>query len=280
MLVEMAIGDAYGAAFEFVSPSKIDFSNDLQGYYQHPTHLSIKPGQYTDDTQMTIAVAEALLENPEPTALQWANQFVNCFKRDPREGYAHRFYDFLSSVDSGQQFLDRISPHSDKSGAAMRAIPLGYLPDLASVKRCTQAQAKLTHDTSDGISTALAIALSAFFLRRKLGRLNDLNDFLVQETGRSWTGWSGYVGNTGLESVSAALTALSNHRSQAALLRSCIDFQGDVDTVAALALGLASFTIEYQADLPSQLYQDLEDGPYGRAYLGVLESRLSTISPV
>jgi ADP-ribosyl-[dinitrogen reductase] hydrolase len=55
MLVEMAIGDAYGAAFEFFSPSKIDSSNDLQGYYQHPTHLSIKPGQYTDDTRPALS---------------------------------------------------------------------------------------------------------------------------------------------------------------------------------------------------------------------------------
>jgi ADP-ribosyl-[dinitrogen reductase] hydrolase len=278
LLIELAIGDAYGAAFEFVAPSDVHFSNDLRGYYQHPIHLSIQPGQYTDDTQMTIAVVEALLESPEPTPLQWANHFVACFKRDPRQGYAHRFYDFLLEVTCGQEFLDRIAPYSDKSGAAMRSIPLGYLPDIAAVKKATTAQAMVTHNTPDGIQSALAVALSAYYLRRSLGQLCDLNAFLRAEIGGNWTQWNGYVGSQGLESVSAAITALVQNRSTSSLLQQSINFQGDVDTIAAIALGLASLSGEYKADLPEILYQRLEDEAYGRRYLESLETQLAKIS--
>ena len=34
--------------------------NDLSGYVQHPRHRGVWPGRYTDDTQMSLAVAEAL----------------------------------------------------------------------------------------------------------------------------------------------------------------------------------------------------------------------------
>jgi ADP-ribosylglycohydrolase len=61
MLVEIAIGDAYGAAFEYAAPTA-DRPNDLSGYFQHPRH-GIAPGCHTDDTQISLAVAEALLEH-------------------------------------------------------------------------------------------------------------------------------------------------------------------------------------------------------------------------
>jgi ADP-ribosylglycohydrolase len=53
MLVEIAIGDAYGAAFECAkaTPSR---PNDLSRYWRHPRH-GIAPGAYTDDTHMSLA---------------------------------------------------------------------------------------------------------------------------------------------------------------------------------------------------------------------------------
>jgi ADP-ribosyl-[dinitrogen reductase] hydrolase len=40
MLLELAIGDAYGAGFEYVSPDFVERYNDLSSYVQHPRHLS------------------------------------------------------------------------------------------------------------------------------------------------------------------------------------------------------------------------------------------------
>ncbi|MEG4964082.1 MULTISPECIES: ADP-ribosylglycohydrolase family protein [unclassified Microcoleus] len=46
MLIELAIGDAYGAGFEFVDRQTIELCNNLNGYIKHPRH-DIQPGCYT-----------------------------------------------------------------------------------------------------------------------------------------------------------------------------------------------------------------------------------------
>lgn len=61
MLVELAIGDAYGAGFEYAAADFVKTNNNLDKYYSHPFH-KITPGNYTDDTQMSIGITELLLE--------------------------------------------------------------------------------------------------------------------------------------------------------------------------------------------------------------------------
>src|SRR5579883_1209184 len=135
MLLELAIGDAYGAGFEYAD-EMIVTHNNLARYVQHPRHR-IRPGAYTDDTQMSLAIAEAIISGEPWTPERLAQRFVNVFKRDPREGYASGFSHFLQRVEDGQQFLREIRPTSSKSGAAMRAAPLGILPTVALVReRC------------------------------------------------------------------------------------------------------------------------------------------------
>ncbi len=60
MLVELAIGDAYGAGFEFRNPLYVRAFNRLDRY-RRPALTLGRGGRYTDDTQMTLAVGEALL---------------------------------------------------------------------------------------------------------------------------------------------------------------------------------------------------------------------------
>src|SRR6185437_6460245 len=88
-----------------------------------------------------------------------AHRFVVAFQRDPREGYAQGFYHFLQTMRDGEQFLREIRPDSDKSGAAMRAAPIGIYPTIAQVVERCSVQAALTHNTPDGINAAVAAAL-------------------------------------------------------------------------------------------------------------------------
>lgn len=64
MLLEIAIGDAYGAGFEYADSSYVRAKNNLVGYVRHPRH-GIRPGHYTDDTQMSLAIAELILSGQE-----------------------------------------------------------------------------------------------------------------------------------------------------------------------------------------------------------------------
>lgn len=269
----LAIGDAYGAGFEYARTDFVARHNDLERYYQHPKHLGIQPGMYTDDTQMSLAVAEALLENSRPTPLQWAEHFVLAFQRDKREGYAQRFYDFLQTVTDGADFLARIKPHSDKSGAAMRALPVGYLDHPQLVLKVASEQARVTHDTPGGVLSAQAVALSSHFLLHG-GRKAELPAYLEKQISGTWFNWQGSVGSAGLDSARAALTSFHNHGSMRSMLKECIAWTGDVDTVAALALGLAGCCPEVEADLPQVLISDLENGPFGSDYIKQLDRRL------
>jgi len=127
MLVDLVVGDAYGAGFEYAADRTVRERNNLSGYVQHPRH-GIRPGCYTDDTQMSIALAEAIVAGDPWTPEALARRFVAASKRDPREGYAGGFYALLQEVRDGAELLARIRPDSDKCGAAMRAGPRRRLP--------------------------------------------------------------------------------------------------------------------------------------------------------
>lgn len=281
MLVELAVGDAYGAAFEYVPASVVAEHNDVTGYCRHPTHAGIAPGNYTDDTQMTLALAELLVDGAEWTPATIAAKFVEVFQRDPRVGYASRFQGFLQATRTGPEFLANIRPDSDKSGAAMRVSPAGLLPSVALVREYAAVQARVTHDTPGGIASAEAAALAVHYCHHELGPLRDVAAWISGQTGVDWTRpWSGKVGPKGEMAVRAALTALAPATSMRALLHACVAFTGDVDTVATIALAAASRSPEVTDDLPMALIKNLERGTYGFPYLYDLDRRLlSAMSP-
>lgn len=280
MLLELAIGDSYGAGFEYAS--EMNQFNDLSKYIQHPRHKTVHPGQYTDNTQMSIALAELIVSGDEWTPLNIANRFVDCFKRDWRDGYARGFQKFLESINSGQEFLDKIKPHSDKSGAAMRACPIGVYPDVFEVLEKAEIQAKLTHDTPDGIAAAKAAALMThccYYDKKSYSYVDFLPNALERHIpGYGWgKDWVGKVKSKGYMSVHAAVTAVKRHIKLSELLMACINFTGDTDTVATIALGTASCSSEYEDDLPDVLFDTLENGKYGKDYLVELDKQLTLL---
>lgn len=274
MLLELAIGDAYGAGFEYATPDLIRRQNDLSRYVKHPKH-AIQPGSYTDDTQMSLAIAEVIVSEQPWQPLVLANAFVEAFQRDPREGYASGFYHFLRNVRDGEQFLAEIQPLSDKSGAAMRAAPIGVFSTPALVIERCAVQAALTHNTPDGINAAVAAALMTHYFLYTLGSKRELADFLIAHVDGQWNQpWQGKVGSKGWMSVRAAITALLQCSSMSELLKICIAFSGDVDTVATIALAAGSCCSEIDQDLPAHLYDKLENTRFGREYIRQLDQQL------
>lgn len=274
MLLELAIGDAYGAGFEYADIGVVRAQNDLTRYVKHPKH-NIRPGCYTDDTQMSLAIAEAVVSREAWEPAMLASRFVEAFKRDPREGYATGFYHFLRSVQDGDQFLREINPTSDKSGAAMRAAPIGIYTPLSLVIERSTVQAALTHNTSAGIDAAVAASLMTHYFLYNLGPKQELGRFLEEHVRGNWaTPWTGKVRAQGWMSVQAAVTALMTCESMSDLLKTCIQFSGDVDTVAAIALAAGSCSHEIAQDLPAHLLDGLENGRYGRDYIRELDAQL------
>ena len=279
MILEGAIGDAYGAGFEFADREVIREHNDLTHYITHPKFEAIH-ARYTDDTQMALALAEMLIDGSAWTPLSIANKFVEAFQRDPREGYSKRLYYVLSEVTDGQAFLESIKPISTRNGAAMRAYPIGVLSDVAEVLDYSAIQASITHDTPQGIQSAQAVALMAHFTYHQLGSLTDLPAFLLQSQNVTWnTNWKGEVEINGIQTVEAVLTILSSApTSMRDILIRSVDFGGDVDTVASLALAIASNSTAVQNDLPVWLTDEIENGAYGRDYIQNIDQKLKKVS--
>lgn len=286
MLLRIGQGDAYGMAVEYI---KLDRPYDrelheralkFERYLKHPTH-QLRAGQYTDDTQMSIAVAEVLLQEDLRAVTDadlkrlFADSFATCFVRDPRDGYSRGFQAILNRIKTGKELIEAIKPDSDKNGAAMRSVPIGVLSDPNEVVRIATVQAKVTHDTVGGVQSSILVALMSHFALWTNKPFTALPLWLSQHTNiqaRDWAGGPVQGPGVGMNTADAVYTLLRTRGTLLNIARTAIEWGGDVDSVLAIAWGIAS-TRMHEA-LPEFFGPGLEDGTYGRRFLGELGTRL------
>lgn len=272
MLVEMAIADAYGAGFEFRDDHFVAANNDLSRYHPHALG-DLKAGQYTDDTQMSIALAEMMLNDCDWSRLSVAKGFFNTYDRDPRDGYSKRMKKLLTygTVE------EMLNSNGGGNGAAMRAGVLGLYPTLVTARGRAHHQARVTHNTTASDDAAKAVAVAVHFLshgdatRWNVGMLVTLDvggdfEFPWPETWRVSTHPS--------QAVRAAITAIQKGNTLSEVLKTAVAFGGDTDTVATIAMSMAVWCKDIENDLPQYLYAGLENGPFGLDYLRDLDQQL------
>lgn len=293
MLVELGVADSYGACFEGTGTQNlIETKNNLQ--YNSDLPSLVKVGCYTDDTQMTLAIAEAVLEDGPWTKEGLANRFVEVFQRDQRRGYTTAFLIFLMNSHTGKELLSRIDGKSEKSGAAMRVSPIGLYPDLNEVVSKSTIQAEVTHNSVLGKASSLCAALMVHYFAYDLGKKDELckwlkkeffgemlhnhKPFRVSKDSQPRVCWNPTsnqpVRCDGWECVEAALYAIETSYTLSDVLKTCIRYGGDTDTVATIAVAAASWSKEIKQDLPSHLMKQLEQGRYGLSYLVELDHKL------
>ena len=267
MILEGAIGDAYGAGFEFADREYITKYNDLTKYVPHP-RATERFKKYTDDTQMSIGLVELLISKEKWSRINLAEKFVEVFKRDKRTGYARRFYQLLDEVKDGTELLERLIPKSERNGAAMRAYPIGVIDNINEIKEKCRLQSEITHQTERAVISAEAVALITHCFIYEICTRKYLLEFLSDHQNYKWEGnWNSEVEIDGIQTVEALLTILLGQNDLKSMLRESVNFGGDVDTVASLALAIGSQMKEVENNLPKWLTQDLENGKYGRDYL-------------
>lgn len=291
ILLCIAVGDALAAGCEYANEN-VEACASLRGYVKHPTH-PLPAGSYTDDTQMSLANAEFMLEIfksiEDGVPLEWddvVHHWLNAFHRDQREGYAGFFYLFLLGHTDKESFIKDIINTSDKSGAAMRAGVFGFLDLAYMANAAAWRQASYTHDSVIGLNSARAAALMVWHFRNG-GTKADLMPFLkhnVSDFGPEiqWDDivpWSGKVKSKGYMHVAAAITAVLESESYSDVLRKCCEFTGDTDTVAAIAMAAASQCQEIDPEIPDVLFETLENGQYGRDYLIQISQELESRYP-
>lgn len=310
MLIDIAIADAYGAGFEFAKPEVLARRpNDFTRYFRHNLDDNL-PGMYTDDTQMGLALGRWLLtatpatiSQTQPREIAWF--FVDTFQRDPRQTYSRRMFNFLKSHPNVDDFLGSIDASSTRSGAAMRSAILGVLPTLDDVVRIAALQAKITHNTAEGIATGVAVASAAWYVRHggSIDRAiywaqgqawkaavdsmpNPSLDFLERQK-ETWenTDWSvppaSPVSYHGVPCVHAAFYALVHHFDDPiAMLQAIVSYGGDTDTVAAIAMGIRSMAPGEPIAWPQWCYDTLENERWGLDYLRTIDKQIAEEWPL
>ena len=274
MLLEIAVADAFGACYEWMEREIVIPNIELK--YKAVAPSVIKPGNYTDDTQMTLAVAETMVEDIEWTPYNLAEKFVDCYHRDSRRGYAPGFQIFLETTNTANEFLANIRPNSERSGAAMRAGPVGLISDLEELKEKSHIQSNLTHNTDNGRNSGLCSALMVHYFRYNLGPKAQLLAWLGKFFPINIGVLQRYdhIPVEGWPCVIAAIDAILRSDSLSELLINCVKFAGDTDTIAAIAMGPASFCDELAKDIPQCLIDGLENNKYGRDYIVELDKKL------
>ena len=298
MLLGIAIGDAFGAGYEFAFKDRKDYQKvDLSRYSANPNpDFRHQAGRYTDDTQMSIAVAELLADDIPFTSENLADYFLRAYKRDTTVGYAQGFQAFLDSISTKEEFLSQIKPDSERNGAAMRSIPIGIIPDIEKVIDCARINASLTHNTPKGISSSLIVAcrahytiyprtayfdetektkgiideetLSYFIELSIMERFNPAILFGEEDKDKG-------VPCNAMRTVGAMAYLLEHFEEPKDLLAEAVKLGGDTDSVASISLGLTMINRQV-SELPAHLFDHLTNGRYGRDYLIALGDRLAT----
>lgn len=226
-IIGAVIGDIAGSSFEFSSslPKKKEFK------------LFRADSTFTDDSVLTMAVAEALLRQKP-----YEEVFLSWIKRYPGAGFGYTIQKWLK--DKG---LTQINGITDGSG--MRIAPVGFYGEsLDEVLRLAKEATIPTHNSPEGIHAAQAIAASIFLAR----------------TGKSKTEIKRYVESTfgyDLDQTDEAIRAIAHDKDNRILaeivtpvaimaflrgeeyedvVRTAVMYGGDTDTVACMAGAIAA----------------------------------------
>ncbi|MDD2364801.1 MAG: ADP-ribosyl-[dinitrogen reductase] hydrolase [Desulfuromonadaceae bacterium] len=156
--IGMAIGDALGATVEFMTASEIASKYGIFRDIIGGGWLRLKPGQVTDDTEMALCIARAIVKNQGWSLEAVADNFAAWLKSRPidcgdtcRKGI--RAYILNGQLESPPNKWDA------GNGAAMRILPavLFSIPDDELLKKYVIEQAHITHNNP--VSDAACICL-------------------------------------------------------------------------------------------------------------------------
>lgn len=156
-LIGMALGDALGAETEFLNITGI-----LQRFPPNgPQQPEGNPALITDDTQMALAVGDALIAAPRPyTADGLSKELIRTFTAwydDPENNRApgNTCLTACEELLDGKTWIEASQNSSKGCGANMRVMPVGVL-EVDSVTRAgiAQLQAAITHGHPTGLAAA------------------------------------------------------------------------------------------------------------------------------
>jgi ADP-ribosylglycohydrolase len=241
-------GDIIGSVHEFSGTKTTEFE------------LFHANCRFTDDTVLTVAVADCLLHG-----FDYVEKFHEYCRAYPDAGYGLRFFQWVSSGNK--------QPYNSwGNGSAMRVPAVGYaFESLDDVLTEAKRSAEVTHNHPEGVRGAQATAAAIFLAR--IGKTKD-------EILRSIKERFGYDLQQRLDdirpsykfdvscqgTVPPAIIAFLESRDYEDAIRKAISLGGDADTLACITGGIAE---AFYGGVPA---------PIAKQALDLLDDRLRTVT--
>ena len=222
-MIGAIIGDMVGSIYEFRNYKATDFEPFLS-----------PSAHFTDDTIMTIAVADGLLNNrdPQESLREWGRRYWS------NGGWGQRFASWLSTPDP--QPYDSFG-----NGAAMRISAVAWLSDsYEEAMRNADRFTEISHNHPEGMKAARATVSAIWWAREGLSA-DDIRQRIVDSFEYDMSRTTDEIRPTyffseaSQKSVPEALICALEGNSYEEVVRLAISIGGDSDTIAAIAGSVA-----------------------------------------
>ena len=246
------LGDIIGSPYEFD-----------QGYKTKDFPLFSRNSEFTDDSVMTLAVADAFLSLPPEASEVEIRRFLvrsmhSYGRKYPYAGYGGMFRRWLK--DSNPQ------PYgSYGNGSAMRVSSAAWLfDDLQTVRHMARLSAEVTHNHPEGIKGAEATAC-ALYLARTGNTKAEIKSYIEENFHYNLSRTCDEIRpayrhvESCQETVPEAITAFLEGESFEDVIRTAVSLGGDCDTLTAIAGSIAEGFYGVPEELKQQCRERLPE---------------------
>lgn len=279
----VAIGDAFGVGVEFKSrfwmAENVEFNQFINLWKGGKNN--ILPGTYSDDTEHTIGVVEALLSGQPFSEDLLLAKFKEEYENDrSRKGYPRDGHGSIKDWYNGRKTIEEVramqAQRTDPGNApVMRSLPLAFVHREDLLSYCA-INANATHPHEVAIKATYLSALTAWHFLREEGSADALLPFLIsnlddQESQKMLTSidqlpepnklcendylflhgeqplpympWDPNIYGLPCAAMKTAMNAvyvLKHSHSAFDALKTSIRMGGDVDSLAAVCVGVAA----------------------------------------
>lgn len=245
------LGDIIGSPYEFDNGDKTKVFP-----------IFSKHSEFTDDSVMTVAVAEALLDTLGKSDDEIKSALIDSMrkwgKKYPYAGYGGMFIYWLSEKNP--------KPYgSFGNGSAMRVSSVGWLfDDIETTRKIAVLTAEVSHNHPEGIKGAEAVASAIFLARTGKGK-SEIKDYIVSEFGYNLSRTCDEIRpsyhhvETCQETVPEAITAFLEGQDFEDVIRTAVSLGGDCDTLTCISGSIAEAFYGVPESLKTECRNRLED---------------------
>lgn len=247
------LGDIIGSRFEF----------DRGGKTKDFELLTIED-KYTDDSVMTVAIAEALLnagidasvEQIEAACIESMKKWGKWY---PNAGYGQRFWMWLFSKGKTEPY------GSYGNGSAMRVSAAGWLYNsVERTREVARATANVTHNHPEGLKGAECTA-AVIFLARTGASKEAIAEYVEREFAYDYSETLDEMRarhrhvESCQDSLPKALRSFIDGESYEDVVRNAVSLGGDTDTLAAIAGSMAEAFYGMPDELKAEIRKRIEE---------------------